>query len=391
MKRRPVNSSRTPVYRDAGFELYDADTTKGAFAGETENERIPDLYIYSRYRNPTVVDAEEEIMKLEACNWALLTQSGMSAIDTAVSVFQNGESTGPWLFFSEIYGGTISYIESVLKKRRGVKVYSFNPVNERYDQGEFERIMDDIRPEVIYVEVISNPMLIITDLENVIKIAGIYGSKVIVDNTFATPVLCKPLKAGAHIVVHSATKYFSGHGNITAGVLCGNDRAIMKSAIEYRKFVGHMISPDDAYRLNTQLQTFDLRFRKQCSNAERLVDIVKDHPSIRKVWYPGLKGHATHDEAVRLFGGRGFGAMVTIDFDGGSENERKIRRDNFIAAVSEKIKIIPSLGDPKTILMPVESVWGAKYPEPGMIRVSVGFEEYAELEKTVMEALDKIK
>jgi cystathionine beta-lyase/cystathionine gamma-synthase len=388
MKRKPVNSSRTPVYRDAGFELYDADTTKGAFSKETENNRIPELYIYSRYRNPTVVDAEEEIMKLEACSWALLTQSGMSAIDTAVSIFQNGDSTGPWLFFSEIYGGTISFIESVLKKRRGIRVHSFNPVNEKYDPADCEAIISKIRPGVIYIEVISNPMLIITDFEHVIKLAGKYGSKVIVDNTFATPVLCRPLEAGADIIIHSATKYLSGHGNITAGVLCGNNRELMKSAIEYRKFVGHMISPDDAYRLNTQIQTFELRFRQQCRNAEKLVEIMKVHPGIRKVWYPGISEHATHNEAVRLFGGRGFGAMVTFDFAGNTLNEKKIRRDRFIGAVSESIRIIPSLGDSHTILMPVESVWGIKYPEPGMIRLSVGFEDYSELEKTVVEALD---
>ncbi len=141
MKRKPVNSSRTPIYRDAGFELFDADTTKDAFTRETENERIPDLYIYSRYRNPTVVAAEEEILNLEGCKWALLTQTGMSAIDTALSVFQKGELTKPWLFFSEIYGGTLSYIDSVLRKRRGLQIHSFNPVDEKYDLREFEKII----------------------------------------------------------------------------------------------------------------------------------------------------------------------------------------------------------------------------------------------------------
>ena len=99
MKRKEVNSSRMPVYRDAGFELYDAETTADAFKKETEHARVPDNYIYSRYRNPTVVSAEEEIMKLEGCEWALLTQSGMSAIDTALSIFQHGKETRPWLFF----------------------------------------------------------------------------------------------------------------------------------------------------------------------------------------------------------------------------------------------------------------------------------------------------
>jgi cystathionine beta-lyase/cystathionine gamma-synthase len=389
MKRKPVNSSRIPVYRDAGFELFDAETTKKAFSRETENEQIPDLFIYSRYRNPTVIAAEEEIMKLEECQWALLTQSGMSAIDTALSVFQKGELTKPWLFFSEIYGGTISFAESVLKKRRGLQIHSFNPVDEKYDLTEFEKITMNIRPEVIYVETISNPMLIVTDIEHVIRLAHKLGSKVIIDNTFATPMLYKPLASGADIVVHSATKYFSGHGNLTAGVICGNNASLMKAAIEYRKLVGHMISPDDAYRLNTQIQTFELRFREQCRNAVRITEILKDHTGVRKVWYPGLLYHKTHKEAVKLFGKKGFGAMITFDFEGSTDNIKKRKRDTFIKAVSEKIKLIPSLGDPKTILMPVESVWGAKYPEPGMIRLSIGFENQNELAETISEALDK--
>lgn len=380
-----------PIYRDAGFELYDAETTKTAFIKETEHEHEPDLYIYSRYRNPTVIAAEEEIMKLENSRWALLTESGMSAIDTALSVFQKGASTGPWLFFSEIYGGTISYIESVLKSRRGLNIHNFNPIAGRYDPVDFERIMDSVRPELVYIEAISNPMLIVTDAENVIRTSRRYGSKVIVDNTFATPLLWQPLKTGADIVIHSATKYLSGHGNITAGVVCGDDPEIMKSAIEYRKYVGHMLSPDDAYRLKTQIRTFRLRFRRQCTNAQELCRLLRKYPIVEKIWYPGLEDHPSHEEALKLFGDRGFGGMITIDFNGKNEIEKKNRRDTFIKSVSEKIKIIPSLGDPETILMPVESVWGAKYPEPGMLRISAGFEETDELILTIKEGMDSLK
>ncbi len=389
MKKKEINSSRTPVYRDAGFELFDADTTKEAFERENENERIPELYIYSRYRNPTVAAAEEEIMKLEGCKWALLTQSGMSAIDIALSVFQKGALTKPWLFFSEIYGGTLSYAESVLRKRRGLEIHSFVPVGEKYDLSEFKRLIEKTKPEIVYVETISNPMLIVVDLDSVIDVARRSGSKVIVDNTFATPVLCKPLESGADIVIHSATKYFSGHGNITAGVLCGNDPDLMKASIEYRKLVGHMLSPDDAYRLNTQIKTFSLRFREQCANAVRLTTVLREDPRINRIWYPGIPGHPTHKEALKLFGDRGFGAMITFEFDGKNDSERKSRRDNFIKAVSGNIKLIPSLGDPKTILMPVASVWAAKYPRPGMIRLSVGFEDFSYLEKTIRDALEK--
>ena len=379
-----------PVYRDAGFELFDARTTADAFREETEHERVPDKYIYSRYRNPTVVSAEEEIMRLEGCEWALLTQSGMAAIDTAISIFQHGKETKPWLFFTEIYGGTISFIESVLKKRRGLEINYFTPENGVYDLNEFEKVISKLKPEFVYIESISNPMLIVADVIEVTRIAKKSGAKVIIDNTFATPWLYKPLNDGADIVIHSATKYFSGHGNLTAGVICGNNKKLMKEAIGYRKFVGHLLSPDDAYRLQTQIQSFELRFSRQCSNATGLAEYFSKVPVIKKVWFPGLKNHATHAIAQKLFGRKGFGAMITFDFDGKDEKEKRRRRDKFIKLVSEKIKLIPTLGDPHTILMPVEAVWGAKYPEPGMIRLSVGFEEYEELKSTITKAVNVV-
>jgi cystathionine beta-lyase/cystathionine gamma-synthase len=391
MKKREVNSSRMPVYRDAGFELFDAATTASAFRSETEHEREPDFYIYSRYRNPTVVSAEEEIMKLEGCSWALLTQTGMSAIDTAISIFQNAGETRPCLFFSEIYGGTISFIESVLKARRGMDIHYFTAKEGKYDLNEFNDVLERLNPSVVYIETISNPMLIVADVTEIIKTAGNYGSKVIIDNTFATPYLFRPLDAGADIVIHSATKYFSGHGNLSAGVLCGNDKVMMQSAIEYRKFVGHMISPDDAYRLQTQLQTFELRYGRQCINALKLADYLNDIHVIRKVWYPGLKNHTTYEIANKLFSGHGFGGMITFDFNGKDNDEKRNLRDKFIRIVSDKIKLIPTLGDPYTILMPVEAVWGTKYPEPGMIRLSVGYEDYSELEATISKAISALE
>jgi cystathionine beta-lyase/cystathionine gamma-synthase len=296
----------------------------------------------------------------------------------------------PWLFFNEIYGGTISFAESVLKKRRGLDIHYFSPQNERYDLREFESVMETLRPELVYIESVSNPMLIVPDAEGVIGIAGKYNSKVIVDNTFATPELWKPLMSGADVVIHSATKYLSGHGNITAGVVCGNDNELMKAAVEYRKFTGHMLSADDAYRLHDQIQTFSLRFRQQSVNASVIAGLLSASKQVRKVWYPGLQEHPSHQEAVKLFAGKGFGGMVTVDFNGNSGSEKKFIRDEFIKAVSERIRIIPSLGDPRTMMLPVESVWGVKYPEPGMIRFSAGFEDTRELSGNISAALDTI-
>jgi cystathionine beta-lyase/cystathionine gamma-synthase len=391
MKKKEINSSRMPVYRDAGFELYDAATTAIAFKNETENLREPGQYIYSRYRNPTVVSAEENIMRIEGSEWALLTQSGMSAIDTALSVFHKGSATRPWLFFTEIYGGTISFVESVLKKCRGLDVHYFSPQQGEYDLLELEDVIKRIKPEIVYIESVSNPMLIVSDVDKIAGIASGNGARLVIDNTFATPWLFKPLEAGADIVIHSVTKYFAGHGNLTAGVLCGNDISILKSALEYRKFVGHMISPDDAYRLQTQILSFELRFERQCTNAMKLAAALNSSPVIAKVLFPGLKDHPSHLTALELFKGKGFGAMITFDFKGSGENEKRSRRDLFIKLVADSIKLIPTLGDPHTILLPVEAVWGVKYPEPGMIRLSVGFEPYDELIATIDKALKAIE
>ncbi|HVN57375.1 MAG TPA: PLP-dependent aspartate aminotransferase family protein [Bacteroidales bacterium] len=390
MKKKEINSARVPVYRDSGFELHDAGTTSAAFTKETEHSREPDTYIYSRYRNPTVVAAEEEVMKVEKCDWALLTETGMAAIDTAVSIFQKGADTKPWLFFTEIYGGTISYINSVLRDRRGLSISTFGPVDGKYNLVEFEKMIKELRPAFVYAETISNPLLVVADIPELCRIARKYDARVIVDNTFASPYLFRPLEHGADIVIHSATKYLSGHGNLTAGAICGNDTSLMKQAIEYRKFTGHMLSPDDAYRLSTQILTFRLRFEQQCKNASMMADLFRESAVISRVFYPRMKDHPTCEISARLFGGKLPGGMLTIDFKGANAGEMRMRRDKFIAAVSETIKLIPTLGDPHTILMPVEAVWGAKYPEPGMLRISAGFEESGELKTVVVKALERL-
>lgn len=389
MKKREINSVRTPVYRDSGFELPTAGTTSGAFAAETSNEREPDQYIYSRYRNPTVVAAEEAIMAIEGSQWALLAQSGMAAIDIALSIFQDAGKQSNWLFFSEIYGGTLSYISSVLEKRRGLEVSFFRPLAGRYDYSLLERMLLEVRPDLLYFETISNPLLMVAEGRRIIALAKKQGVRVIVDNTFATPLLWKPLDDGADMVIHSATKYLSGHGNLTAGVICGNDSKLMQSAIEYRKFVGHMLSPDEAYRLQTQMASFELRFSRQCGNAAVVATLLSASEHVERVMYPGLETHETHTAARELTGGRGYGAMVTFDFRGSTPEAKRKRRDRFITAVYPEIRLIPSLGDNHTILMPVESVWGAKYPEPGMIRMSLGYEERTVIESVIRRGLEQ--
>ncbi|MBN1388172.1 MAG: PLP-dependent transferase [Bacteroidales bacterium] len=387
MKKKLINSTRMPVYRDAGFELTNADITGQAFKKETDNDHWPEHFIYSRYRNPTVIEAEEVLMKFEESRWALLTQSGMSAIDTALSVFQEAGDSRPWLFFSEIYGGTISYIDSVLKNRRGINLHRFYPEGMRYDLDKFKEKMEDLKPSLVFFEIVSNPMLIIAPAREIVDIIHSYDSIAIIDNTFASPYLLKPLGLGADIVIHSATKYLGGHGNITAGALCGNDQQIMKKAIEYRKYVGHMISPDDAYRLNTQMQSFFLRFRRQCDNAVTVAAELEKSELIEKVYYPGLVSHCTHSIAKEIFKKKGYGAIVTFSFKGKENKHKRQRRDEFIRAISDHIKLVPTLGDSNTILMPVEPIWGDRYPDPGMIRLSLGIEDTDEILSVIKSSL----
>ncbi|MCY4527546.1 MAG: aminotransferase class I/II-fold pyridoxal phosphate-dependent enzyme [Chloroflexi bacterium] len=388
MPPKPQRTKRLPIYRNAGFLFDTIGEAADVFAREEEYPQSADRFSYSRYGNPNVAETEEQLAEIEGAQWAVLTASGMAAIDTALSAFQLGDQTGPWLFFSELYGGTNDYIENVLIGRRGIDAVRFHPeeCEEQYDLDRLEDLLDNVEPSLLYFEPVTNPLLIVSDGGGIIELAKERGIPVIVDNTFATSRLWRPLEHGADIVVHSATKYLGGHGNLTAGVVCGNDSAIRKDAMLYRKYVGNTLSPDDAYRLNTQSRTFALRFAAQCQNASKLATALSGHPAVERVRYPGLESHPTHDEAAKMFEGRGYGAMINVDFKGG-----RAAADAFVEAVSDTISYVPTLGDPTTIMLHVATVWGEKrFPYPGMVRISVGFEPYDHLESGVLRALDEV-
>lgn len=391
MKNRCPKATRTPIYRDTGFYLEDIPTMKKAFADELNYPRDPELFIYSRYRNPNVAAAERMIMDIEKSQWSILTQSGLSAIDTALSIFQEKGNEGKWLFFSEIYGGTNHFIDNVLVKRRGVCVIRFKPDGNSYSLIKFENALKEHKPKLVFFEAISNPMLISIDADQFIKVAKEYGAIVLVDNTFPTPFLWRPLENGADIVIHSVTKYLAGHGNISAGVISGNNSEFEKAALEYRKLVGHMLTPDDASRLCDQLKTFELRMEKHCQNAFALANFLKNHDAVEKVLYPGLESHPTHQEAFKFFRGRGYGAIITFDLAGKSNEQKQKRCNRFIQELKNSIPLIPTLGDADTILMPIEPVWGDKFPFPGMIRLSVGIEDISYLEEEIGRALSALK
>jgi cystathionine beta-lyase/cystathionine gamma-synthase len=383
MKAFKAQTRRTPIYRDSGFPFEDVESAGEAIKAEAAYPQSNTEFIYTRYGNPTVSETEQAIAKVEGSQWAMAATSGMSAIEIALSIFQEHGKTGTWLFLTELYGGTNGYIAQVLEKRRGIAVERFAPQDEKYAIEEFAALLDRVRPQLLYFEVISNPLLIVADAIGMIQAAKERGVKVIIDNTFATPILFKPLEHGADLVIHSATKYFGGHGDITAGAICGNDVDLHSEAMTYRRLIGHTMSPDDAYRLTTQIKTLELRFKQQCESALKLARVLEDHPKISSVRYPGLDIHRTYAEAVKQFEGRGFGAVVTFDMKGGREAV-----DAFVAAVGDRIPYVMTLGDSESIVTHVPSTFGAeRFPYPGMMRLSVGFEPYEELESAMLGGL----
>jgi cystathionine beta-lyase/cystathionine gamma-synthase len=383
-----ASSKRAPIYRDSSFRFDSIGQAERAFIQEEELPQSSTDFIYTRYANPCTLETERDLAKLEGSRWALLTSSGMAAIDMALSIFQEGDKTGTWFFFSELYGGTNTYIDSILVKRRGITIERFKieENEERYDTDKLAEVLDRVKPKLIFFEALSNPLLIAVDGDRIIRMAKERGIAVVVDNTFCTPLLWRPLESGADLVIHSATKFLSGHGNLIAGVLCGNSPKLKKAAMLYRKFVGAIISPDDSYRLGTHLKTFHLRFKTQCENAFRLAQCFVKHGAVKTVRYPGLENHVTHKEAKALFRNNGFGAMINVDLKGGRH-----ACDLFLKEASGVVSYTPTLGDPETILLHVSTVWGEeRFPYPGMIRLSVGFEPYDKLEKGIVDGLNSL-
>lgn len=390
MKSNSPKTVRTPIYRDTAFHLPDSESIKQAFDEEEDYPREPNLYIYSRYRNPTVVSAEAKIMALEGSQWSILAQSGLAAIDIALSLFQERDCNRPWLLLSEIYGGTNQYVDEVLIARRGINIHRFYPNVDSYSLEQLAAVVKDIKPKVVFFETLSNPMLIAFDMQAFIRVATEAGASVVVDNTFGTPYLWQPLNHGVDMVIHSVTKYLAGHGTISAGVISGNDRVLEQKALEYRKLVGHMLSPDDAARLSEQLETFELRVHKQFENANLLASFLANHPKVEKVLYPGLSEHPTHLHASKLFDGKGYGGIITFGLLGENPAEKRERCNQLITRLQNQIPLLPTLGDVRTSLMPIEPVWGSKYPNPGMVRLSVGIEDIEILKSIISKALDSL-
>ena len=366
----------TTIDRTVGFPL---GSTKDAENSFTE-PLGKGFYSYARRENPTVAHCENVLADIEKAKKCLLTTSGMAAINVAYSTFNDPDDNRAWLFPDDAYSGTIEYADKILKRQRGTNVIFADTAVKKSPTLSLIDAIKRTRPALVFIEPISNPMLDIVDVPTVIKVAHEYDARVLVDNTFATPYLFRPLDAGADIVVHSATKYMGGHNNILAGVIAVNDTDLYARLIEHRNVIGAVISPDDAARLEDQLKTFGLRVAKQNETAAKVAEYLSQHAGVASINYPGLPSNKYHELAQELFEERGFGAMITFDL---ARDDKESSR--FVDDLSLHIPHIGSLGDVETTFLHIESCFLEGYNQ-STIRLSVGIETADE----IINKLDKV-
>ena len=267
-----------------------------------------DIYLYSRYGNPTLTAVEEKMAALEGAEAAVVTASGMAAeLIAALITCQAGDELVSML---DIYGGTMKMFEQVLS-RCGIKT-TFVPFD---DLQRIERSFTR-KTRMVFIESPTNPTLRCVDIAELAQKARRRNICVVADNTFATPILQKPLSLGADIVLHSATKFLGGHSDVTAGVLAG-PRRWMDAAREMMILTGGCLDPGCAYLLLRGLKTLQLRVQRACENAARIAEALGGHKKVATVYYPGFPDQPSHELAKRQM--RDFGMMVSFDIRGGEK------------------------------------------------------------------------
>jgi cystathionine gamma-synthase/methionine-gamma-lyase len=328
-------------------------------------------YVYARHGSPTVAALEEAVAALEDGETAVAFASGMAAIHAALLAV--GARAGAAVVAArDLYGATYLLLDRLLRSQRvDVRLVDVT------DLAAVEAACAAVRPVALLVETVSNPLLKVADLPALADIAHRYGAALLVDNTFATPYLVRPLALGADIVVHSATKYLGGHGDVLAGVVI-TPAARREALMEVLKTTGANLGPVEAWLLLRGLRTLVLRVERQFANALTVARWLEAHPRIARVLYPGLSSHPQHERAARLFGGRGFGGIVTFELKDAGQREAFRFLDRLRLCIPAT-----SLGDIQTlVLYPAHSSHRGLSPEEraalgitdGMVRLSVGIE-----------------
>ncbi len=370
----------TPVYNTVGFLYEDMRDLDAIFGNEREG------YVYARYGNPTNSALEEALASLEEGEAALTFGSGMAAVHA--SLLAAGVKAGTSLLSAyDVYGATYA-ICARLFPELGVRA-KFVDVT---DLEELQKVLLEARPAAVILETISNPLMKVADIPTICNLAHQTGAKVIVDNTFATPFLYRPIQHGADFCVHSTTKYIGGHGDVLGGAIVTSkaNRSILHEII---KMTGGNLAPMEAWLTLRGLKTLPLRMRQHCQNAMEVARWLEGHPRVARVNYPGLASHPQHELAKRLFPPGLFGGMISFEIkDAGKE---KVFR--FMKAL-ELILPATTLGDVYSLtLYPAISSHRALTPEERaevgisdrLVRLSVGIEEASEIIEDLERALEK--
>ncbi|MCC5956706.1 MAG: O-succinylhomoserine sulfhydrylase [Natronohydrobacter sp.] len=366
------------IYLTQGFVYPSAEAAEARFV-----ESGADEFIYARYGNPTVAVFEERIAALEGTEDAFATASGMAAVSGALtSMLRAGDHV---VSARALFGSCLYILEEILT-RYGVEV-SF------VDGTDLDQWRAAVRPgtKAVFLESISNPTLEVIDLKAVSEIAHAAGAHVVVDNVFATPVFSRAVELGVDVIIYSATKHIDGQGRALGGVICGTREFIRKTVEPYMKHTGGALSPFNAWVMLNGLTTIDLRVRAQAASAQALAEALSGDPRLARVIYPGLSDHPQHDIAKVQMGG--FGTVMAIDVAGGKEAAFKLLNALQVAVISN------NLGDARTIATHPATTTHQRLPEdqkvalgitPGLIRLSVGLEDVADLIADIRGGLDMI-
>jgi cystathionine beta-lyase/cystathionine gamma-synthase len=341
-------------------------------------------YEYSRTQNPTRDALETAVAELESPDTPAhgsAFSSGMAAISAITQLLKSGDHI---LAASDLYGGTARLFDEIMAKFGVSTTYS------ELGPGELEACAQD-NTRILWLESPTNPLLNIHDIEALAKQAHERGWLVVVDNTFASPVLQRPLQLGADIVVHSTTKYIAGHSDLVGGCIVVRDDGLNEQIRFIQNTIGSVPSPLDSFLTLRGIRTLPLRMERHCDNAEFLTERLASHPKVTRLLYPGLAQHSGHEVAARQM--RRFGGIISLEVEGGEAGARKLAANLVLFATAE------SLGGVESLINHPWTMTHAATPEvrrlevgvtPGLVRLSVGIEDAEDLWNDLNNALNTL-